>query len=60
MDVDFFLRKIPNTPGQLKHVLEEIIETFTGNILKIFAKALKRTFENRGQTFTVGQFKFVG
>lgn len=30
-DVDFLLRKIPNTPEQLKTVLEEIISTETGN-----------------------------
>ena len=31
VDVDFLLRKIPNTPGQLKTILEEIIGTPTGN-----------------------------
>ncbi len=31
MDVDFLLRKVPNTPEQLKIVLEEIIGTPTGN-----------------------------
>lgn len=31
VDVDFLLRKIPNTPEQLKKVLEEIISTPTGN-----------------------------
>ena len=31
VDVDFLLRKVPNTPEQLKSVLEEIIGTFTGN-----------------------------
>jgi len=31
MDVDFLLRKVPNTPEQLKPVLEEIISTPTGN-----------------------------
>ena len=31
VDVDFLLRKIPNTPEQLKKVLEEIIATPTGN-----------------------------
>lgn len=31
MDVDFLLKKVPNTPEQLKPVLEEIIETSTGN-----------------------------
>ena len=31
VDVDFLLRKIPNTPEQLKAVLEEIIVTKTGN-----------------------------
>ena len=31
VDVDFLLRKIPNTPEQLKTVLEEIIATETGN-----------------------------
>lgn len=30
-DVDFLLRKVPNTPEQLKPVLEEIINTPTGN-----------------------------
>lgn len=31
VDVDFLLRKIPNTPEQLKTVLEEIIASDTGN-----------------------------
>lgn len=31
VDVDFLLRKVPNTPGQLKFVLEEIIGEPTGN-----------------------------
>lgn len=31
VDVDFLLRKMPNTPEQLKIVLEEIIATPTGN-----------------------------
>lgn len=31
VDVDFLLRKIPNTPEQLRAVLEEIIATETGN-----------------------------
>ncbi len=31
VDVDFLLRKVPNTPEQLKSVLEEIIATSTGN-----------------------------
>ncbi len=33
MDVDFLLRKVPNTPEELKPVLEEIIGTSTGNNL---------------------------
>lgn len=31
IDVDFLLRKIPNTPEQLKDILEEIIAVHTGN-----------------------------
>lgn len=31
VDVDFLLKKIPNTPEQLKAILEEIIATETGN-----------------------------
>lgn len=31
VDVDFLLRKVPNTPEQLKPVLEEIINTSTDN-----------------------------
>lgn len=31
MDVDFLLRRMPNTPEQMKKVLEEIIATSTGN-----------------------------
>lgn len=31
VDVDFLLRKVPNTPEQLRVVLEEIIATPTGN-----------------------------
>jgi predicted nucleotidyltransferase component of viral defense system len=31
VDVDFLLRKIPNTPEQLKNILEEIIASVTGN-----------------------------
>ena len=36
VDVDFLLRKIPNTPEQLKSVLEEIIACNTGNDYIIF------------------------
>lgn len=31
VDVDFLLRRVPNTPEQLKAILEEIITTDTGN-----------------------------
>ena len=31
VDVDFLLRRVPNTPEQLQSVLEEIIATSTGN-----------------------------
>ena len=31
VDVDFLLRKIPNTPEQLRVILEKIIEVDTGN-----------------------------
>jgi len=31
VDVDFLLRKIPNTPEQLKEILEKIIAVDTGN-----------------------------
>lgn len=31
VDIDFLLRKIPNTPKQLKGILEEIISVQTGN-----------------------------
>lgn len=31
VDVDFFLRQIPNTPEQLKGILEEVIAIQTGN-----------------------------
>lgn len=107
VDVDFLLRKVPNTPEQLKPVLEEIINTPTGNDFITFeikdiapiavakkyagmsaslvefssrmkdyydiyylankfdfdgatlAKALRKTFDNRGHTFTAEQFKQV-
>ena len=36
MDIDFLLRKIPNTPEQLRKVLEEIISCDTGNDFVIF------------------------
>lgn len=36
VDIDFLLRKLPNTPAQLKSVLEEIISTPTGNDLISF------------------------
>lgn len=36
VDVDFFLRKIPNTPEHLKSVLEEIIAIETGNDFVVF------------------------
>lgn len=36
VDVDFLLRKVPNTPEKLKKVLEEIIATPTGNDFVIF------------------------
>lgn len=31
VDIDFLIRKIPNTPEQLKGILEEIIAVQTGN-----------------------------
>ena len=36
VDVDFLLKKIPNTPEQLKKALEEIIATPTGNDFMTF------------------------
>ena len=36
VDIDFLLRKIPNTPEQLRKVLEEIISCDTGNDFVIF------------------------
>lgn len=36
VDVDFLLRKVPNTPEQLKLMLEEIISTPTGNDYVIY------------------------
>ncbi len=36
VDVDFLLRKIPNTPEQLKEILEKIIAVDTGNDFVIF------------------------
>lgn len=36
VDVDFLLRKIPNTPEQLKAILEEIIAVETGNDFVVF------------------------
>ena len=36
VDVDFLLRQIPNTPEQLKTILEEIIAVETGNDFVIF------------------------
>lgn len=36
IDVDFLLRQIPNTPEQLKTILEEIIAVPTGNDFVIF------------------------
>lgn len=36
VDVDFLLRKIPNTPEQLKSILAEIIAVQTGNDFVIF------------------------
>ena len=35
VDVDFFLRQMPNTPEQLRVVLEEIIATPTENVAPI-------------------------
>lgn len=54
VDVDFLLRKIPNTPEQLKPVLEEIIETSTGNdfitfeIKKIASIAIAKKYAGIG------------
>lgn len=31
VDIDFLLKQIPNTPEQLRTILEEIIEIYTGN-----------------------------
>ena len=36
VDVDFLLRQIPNTPEQLRGILEEIIAVHTGNDFVIF------------------------
>lgn len=36
VDVDFLLRQIPNTPEQLKDILEEIIAVQTGNDFVVF------------------------
>ena len=36
VDVDFLLRKIPNTPEQLRSVVEEIIAVETGNDFLLF------------------------
>lgn len=36
INVDFLLRRVANTPKQLKIILEEIIETDTGNNFIIF------------------------
>ena len=36
VDVDFLLRKIPNTPEQLRVILEKIIEVDTGNDIVTF------------------------
>ena len=44
VDVDFLLRKMPNTPEQLKAILEEIIATDTGKNLQnlsIYSKKLR-------------------
>ncbi|MFR4319310.1 MAG: hypothetical protein ACLT2Z_08070 [Eubacterium sp.] len=38
VDVDFLLRKIPNTPEQLRNVVEEIIEVNAGNDFVSFSK----------------------
>lgn len=36
VDIDFLLRKIPNTPEQLKAILEEIVAVETGNDFVIY------------------------
>lgn len=36
VDVDFLIRKIPNTPEQLRSVVEEIIAVETGNDFLLF------------------------
>ncbi len=114
VDVDFLLRKVPNTPEQLQTVMETIISTPTGNDFVTFevkdiaptvntyslettiaekidailslmefssrmkdyydiyylankfdfdgatlTEALRKTFENRGHTFTMEQFEQV-
>ena len=51
VDVDFLIRKIPNTPEQLKSILEEIIAVHTGNDFV--------TFANREHNFTAEQFEQV-
>lgn len=51
VDVDFLLRKIPNTPKQIKGILGEIIAVQTGNNFV--------TFVNREHNFTVEQFEQV-
>lgn len=52
VDVDFLLRKMPNTPEQLKAILEEIIATDTGNDFI--------TFEIKGVTPIAVAKKYAG
>lgn len=52
VDVDFLLRKMPNTPEQLKVILEEIIATDTGNDFI--------TFEIKGVTPIAVAKKYAG
>lgn len=52
VDVDFLLRQIPNTPEQLKGILEEIIAVQTGNDFV--------TFEIKGVAPIAVQKKYAG
>lgn len=52
VDVDFLLRQIPNTPEQLKSILEEIIAVPTGNDFV--------TFEIKGVAPIAAMKKYAG
>ena len=59
VDVDFLLRKIPNTPEQLKAILEEIIGVETGNDFVVFEVKDVAAIKKKEKGLSTGEKKML-